>query len=124
MASAGINIRIAYKPLKFQGTSKLHLNSQQRQQVQYSSVHAVLMCLAKRVLACGAHVPAPYPPTYIYCRPACYSDKERGRGDNAVWATDGSGGVGLTSARAPDKINIKYAYDLVFDTTTSNEQVR
>jgi hypothetical protein len=51
------------------------------------------------------------------------SDKERGRGDNAVWATDGSGGVGLTSARAPDKINIKYAYDLVFDTTTSNEQV-
>lgn len=55
---------------------------------------------------------------------ACNSDKERGRGDNAVWATDGSGGVGLTSARAPDKINIKYAYDLVFDTTTSNEQVR
>ncbi|KAF6263298.1 P-loop containing nucleoside triphosphate hydrolase protein [Scenedesmus sp. NREL 46B-D3] len=51
------------------------------------------------------------------------SDKERGRGDNAVWATDGSGGVGLTSAHAPGLVNTKYAYDLVFDTNTSNEQV-
>lgn len=54
----------------------------------------------------------------------CCSEKERSRGDNAVWATDGSGGVGLMSARIPGQLNIKYAYDQVFDMTATNEQVR
>eukprot|EP00882_Tetradesmus_deserticola_P027820 GHRQ01030949.1.p2 GENE.GHRQ01030949.1~~GHRQ01030949.1.p2 ORF type:complete len:184 (+),score=48.09 GHRQ01030949.1:1075-1626(+) len=84
-------------------------------------------------MQCSSHHPAPFTTfnttlttTCSTRRPGCCSldsDKERGRGDNAVWATDGSGGVGLTSAHAPDIINIKYAYDLVLNTTASNAQV-
>eukprot|EP00878_Enallax_costatus_P044110 GHUV01052336.1.p1 GENE.GHUV01052336.1~~GHUV01052336.1.p1 ORF type:complete len:155 (-),score=39.49 GHUV01052336.1:246-710(-) len=51
------------------------------------------------------------------------SEKEHTRGDTAVWATDGTGGVGMYSSRS-STLNIKYAYDLVFDTATTNAQVR
>eukprot|EP00878_Enallax_costatus_P021403 GHUV01022653.1.p1 GENE.GHUV01022653.1~~GHUV01022653.1.p1 ORF type:complete len:190 (+),score=53.47 GHUV01022653.1:403-972(+) len=50
------------------------------------------------------------------------SEKEHTRGDTAVWATDGTGGVGMYSSRS-STLNIKYAYDLVFDTATTNAQV-
>jgi hypothetical protein len=53
-----------------------------------------------------------------------YSDKEVSRaGDHIAWTTDGLGGVGLRSSSNPDRIDVKYAYDMVFDQESSNCQV-
>lgn len=50
------------------------------------------------------------------------SEKESSRGDRAVWGSDGTGGVGLLSA-AGDKLDVKFAYDVVFDAGNTNEHV-
>lgn len=50
------------------------------------------------------------------------SDKESGRGDRAVWGADGSGGVGILSA-AGDRLDVKFAYDVVFSAGNTNQQV-
>jgi len=51
------------------------------------------------------------------------SDKEVSRGDHIAWATDGLGGVGLLHSSNPERVNVKYAYDMVFDRESSNCQV-
>eukprot|EP00775_Hariotina_reticulata_P007745 gene7745-7944_t len=51
------------------------------------------------------------------------SGKEVSRGDHVAWATDSLGGVGLLSSSSPDRVNVKYAYDMVFNQDSSNCQV-
>lgn len=74
----------------------------------------------------GAHTsPLPF---CLHCLCCSHSDKESSRGDRAVWGTDGSGGVGLlgpgpAAAAAASKLDVKFAYDVVFSPSNSNGQV-
>jgi hypothetical protein len=51
-----------------------------------------------------------------------HSDKERARGDKAMWASDGAGGVGEWCPRSGE-LRVRYAFDIVFDAASNNEQV-
>jgi hypothetical protein len=82
----------------------------------------IATCDAEHMQACCHTMhPDPGPCSGVFLTSMCRSEKERARGDKEVWACK-ENRVGLLE-RGGDRFIPKYAFDLVFDASSTNAQI-